>query len=60
MSYLVDDTNNKPYVSSFVMDHTVSVESLDDCTFKIGDEVLNRMDLEQQNFTKASCVPRLA
>ena len=58
MSYLIDSTNNEPYVSSFVMDQTVSVESLDDCTFKIGDEILNRLDLEEKNYTKASCVPR--
>ena len=58
MSYLIDDTNNKPYVSSFVIDNTVSVESLDDCTFKIGNEVLNRTELEQKNFNKTSCIPR--
>jgi len=57
MSYLIDDTNNKPYVSSFVIDNTVSVESLDDCTFKIGNEVLNRTELEQKNFNKTSCIP---
>ena len=58
MSYLIDSAKNEPYVSSFVMDETLSVESLDDCTFKIGDEILNKLDLEAKNYTKASCVPR--
>ena len=56
MSYLIDPTNNEPYFSSFVMDETVSVEDLDDCTFRIGDTVRNSSYFS--NLEKVSCVPR--